>query len=59
MKDEVTDRPVVGVIGGTGVYEMDGLDNPQWVRVGSAFGEPSDDLLIGDLGEVRLAFLPR
>ncbi len=59
MKGEVTDRPVVGVIGGTGVYEMDGLDNPQWVKVGSAFGEPSDDLLIGDLGEVRLAFLPR
>ncbi len=59
MKGKVADMPVVGVIGGTGVYEMDGLDNPQWVRVGSAFGEPSDDLLIGDLGGVRLAFLPR
>ncbi|MBM3956931.1 MAG: S-methyl-5'-thioadenosine phosphorylase, partial [Gemmatimonadetes bacterium] len=52
-------RPVVGVIGGTGVYEMDGLDNPQWVRVESAFGEPSDELLTGDLGGVRLVFLPR
>jgi len=59
MKGKGAGRPVVGIIGGTGVYEMDGLDNPQWVRVGSAFGEPSDELLIGDLGGVQLVFLPR
>ena len=59
MKGKSAGRPVIGIIGGTGVYQMDGLDNPQWVRVGSAFGEPSDELLIGDLGGVQMVFLPR
>ena len=59
MNRATGDGPVVGVIGGTGVYEIDGLQNAQWVNIRSEFGEPSDELLIGDLGGVRLAFLPR
>ena len=41
--------PVVGVLGGSGVYEFDGLTNTRWERVGSSFGEPSNDLLFGEL----------
>ena len=33
---------VIGIIGGSGIYEIDGLDNPRWITVTSAFGEPSD-----------------
>jgi 5'-methylthioadenosine phosphorylase len=50
---------VLGVIGGSGLYGVDGLANGRWTRVDSRFGAPSDELLIGDLGDVRLVFLPR
>jgi len=50
---------VLGVIGGSGIYEIDGLENARWTKMDSPFGPPSDDLLIGRLGEVELAFLPR
>ena len=51
--------PVLGVIGGSGVYEIDGLTNTRWQRVDSPFGEPSDELLFGELGGQQLVFLPR
>ena len=51
--------PVLGVIGGSGVYEIDGLENRRWVRVGSPFGEASDELLFGELDGQTLVFLPR
>ncbi len=50
---------VIGVIGGSGVYEIDGLQDAEWVEVESAFGEPSDDLLTGTLDGVKMVFLPR
>ena len=50
---------VLGVIGGSGVYDIDGLQDARWTKVDSPFGEPSDELLIGRLGEVQLVFLPR
>jgi len=51
--------PVIGVIGGSGVYEIDGLANPRWERVASPFGDPSDELLFGELDGQRMVFLPR
>ena len=42
-------KPVIGVIGGSGIYDIEGLSNTRWVRVSSPFGEPSDELLFGDL----------
>jgi len=51
--------PVIGVIGGSGVSDMDGLSNPRWEHVPSAFGEPSDALLFGDLDGQPMVFLPR
>jgi len=51
--------PVVGIIGGSGVYDIDGLENVRWESVESPFGEPSDDLMFGALGGQQLVFLPR
>jgi len=52
-------KPVIGVIGGSGIYDIEGLSNTRWVRVSSPFGEPSDELLFGDLEGQPLGFLPR
>jgi 5'-methylthioadenosine phosphorylase len=51
--------PVIGVIGGSGVYDIDGLEGARWRRIESPFGDPSDAVLEGTLGGLRLAFLPR
>lgn len=50
---------MLAVIGGSGVYDIDGLKNTRWVRVDSPFGEPSDEILTGELSGHPLAFLPR
>ena len=51
--------PVVGVIGGSGVYEIDGLEGIAWRRIETPFGAPSDELLFGTLDGQQLVFLPR
>ncbi|MCK8484600.1 S-methyl-5'-thioadenosine phosphorylase [Aliiroseovarius sp. S2029] len=50
---------VIGIIGGSGVYEFDGLEEAQWQDVSSPWGTPSDQVLTGRLGGVNMAFLPR
>ncbi|MDB9951221.1 S-methyl-5'-thioadenosine phosphorylase [Candidatus Thioglobus sp.] len=52
-------KSVLGVIGGSGVYEINGLQNKRWKKVSSSFGEPSDELLFGDLNGQEMVFLPR
>lgn len=52
-------QQAIGIIGGTGLYELPGFESAQWVTVDSAFGQPSDQLLIGDFAGHRLVFLPR
>ena len=52
-------HPVIGVIGGSGLYEIEGLTNLQEVTVGTPFGAPSDTYITGSLGDVELVFLPR
>jgi purine nucleoside phosphorylase len=52
-------RPVLGVIGGSGLYEMDGLANVSELRIDTTYGAPSDVLVRGDLGDTTLLFLPR
>ena len=49
----------IGIIGGSGVYNLDGLENPNWIRVKSPWGKTSDDILTGNLNDTELAFLPR
>jgi 5'-methylthioadenosine phosphorylase len=50
---------VIGIIGGSGIYEIEGLENARWEKVSSPFGEPSDELLIGELDGQKMVFLPR
>ncbi len=52
-------EPAIGIIGGSGIYELEGLQEREWRRVHTPWGEPSDELLFGRLGSVRCVFLPR
>jgi len=49
----------VGVIGGSGLYEMGGITEIEKMKVDTPFGDPSDAIVLGNLGGVRVAFLPR
>ncbi|MBM4390064.1 MAG: S-methyl-5'-thioadenosine phosphorylase [Deltaproteobacteria bacterium] len=49
----------IGVIGGSGVYAMDGLENVREERISTPFGDPSDAVILGSLGGIDMAFLPR
>jgi len=51
--------PVIGIIGGSGVYDIEGLTNRRWMCMQSPFGEPSDELLFGELDGQQMVFLPR
>ena len=50
---------MLAMIGGSGVYNIDGLRHTRWVKVDSPFGSPSDELLFGELEGQPLVFLPR
>ena len=52
-------RPVIGILGGSGLYQIDGLTDVTWRDVASPFGTPSDALCFGRLGDVSVVFLPR
>ncbi|MCD6413185.1 MAG: S-methyl-5'-thioadenosine phosphorylase [Elusimicrobia bacterium] len=49
----------IAVIGGSGLYEMDGLEKKEEVEISTPFGKPSDSVICGELEGVRIAFLPR
>jgi 5'-methylthioadenosine phosphorylase len=49
----------IGIIGGSGLYHIEGLKKTKWVRVKTPFGAPSDQLLAGELAGRRVVFLPR
>lgn len=55
----MTSESVVGIVGGTGLYDLPGLTEHAWVPIESPFGAPSDAVLTGRLGAQRIAFLPR
>jgi 5'-methylthioadenosine phosphorylase len=50
---------MLGVVGGSGIYEIEGLRDGQWRHVESPFGSPSDQILVGQIGNTEVAFLPR
>ncbi|MDY7227338.1 S-methyl-5'-thioadenosine phosphorylase [Hyalangium rubrum] len=52
-------QPVIGILGGSGLYQIDGLTDVSWRKVSSPFGEPSDELCFGTLEGQRVVFLPR
>jgi len=49
----------IGIIGGTGLYDIEGFTHQKWVNVKTPFGPPSDDLLTGKLTGRDVVFLPR
>jgi len=52
-------RPVIGIIGGSGLYQIEGLDNIEWRRVDSPFGAASDEFCFGTLDGQPVVFVPR
>ena len=48
--------PMLGIIGGSGIYEIDGLENVDWRKIESPWGEASDELLFGSLNGVKMVF---
>ena len=53
------DKDVIGIIGGSGLYHIEGLTEQEWVTVETPYGAPSDQFLTGKLEGRRVAFLPR
>ncbi len=51
--------PVLGIIGGSGLYDLPGLADTRWADVDTPWGAPSDQVFLGRLGDAQLAFLPR
>ena len=49
----------IGIIGGSGLYALDALEDTQWIAIDTPWGPPSDEILFGRIGEVRVRFLPR
>jgi 5'-methylthioadenosine phosphorylase len=52
-------KPIIGIIGGSGLYEIDGLADVAWRRIASPFGETSDEFCFGTLDGQQVVFLPR
>lgn len=52
-------QPIIGVIGGSGLYEIEGLSDIQEVRLETPFGTPSDAFITGTLEGIKMVFLPR
>lgn len=55
----MTDTWTIGIIGGSGLYDMTALENPQWIAVETPWGAPSDEILTGTIAGVAVRFLPR
>lgn len=49
----------IGIIGGSGLYAIDGIEDAQWIAIETPWGDPSDEILFGTLGGVKVRFLPR
>lgn len=52
-------KTFLGIIGGSGLYDIPGLSNANWTKVSTPWGEPADDVLVGELAGLPIAFLPR
>ncbi len=52
-------KSVLGVIGGSGFYNLPGIENPHWEKVSSPWGEPSDEILFAEIDGLPFRFLPR
>ena len=50
---------MIGLIGGSGLYNLDGIEDARWVSVDTPYGKPSDDIMVGKMSGISFAFLPR
>ena len=58
-KKGLKNQAQVGVIGGSGVYEVEGIQNLKEIKIKTPFGNPSDSIMLGTVEGVHVAFLPR
>ncbi|MEM7779382.1 MAG: S-methyl-5'-thioadenosine phosphorylase [Pseudomonadota bacterium] len=49
----------IGIIGGSGLYDIEGIEDQQWLLIDTPWGDPSDEILFGTIGGVKVRFLPR
>ena len=49
----------IGIIGGSGLYDIAGIEDEQWLMIDTPWGDPSDEVLFGTIGGVKVRFLPR
>ena len=49
----------LGIIGGSGLYKMEGFEKTKWKKINTPWGKPSDEILIAKLGKEEICFLPR
>lgn len=49
----------IGIIGGSGLYAIAGIEDAQWIAIDTPWGDPSDEVLCGRIGDVKVRFLPR
>jgi len=59
VRDTIVTKSVLGIVGGSGFYNLPGIENPHWVRVSSPWGDPSDEILFAELDGLPFRFLPR
>ncbi len=58
-RDSLVTKTYLGIIGGSGLYDIDAVAGAQWISVDTPWGKPSDSILTGCLGDIPVAFLPR
>ena len=49
----------LGIIGGSGLYKMEGFEKAKWKRINTPWGEPSDEILLGSIGKEEICFITR
>ena len=49
----------LGIIGGSGLYKMDGFEKSKWKKIKTPWGNPSDEILVANLGKEEIYFIPR
>jgi 5'-methylthioadenosine phosphorylase len=59
MTNTETVTPVIGILGGSGLYDIEGLSDTSWEKIETPWGDPSDSLLIGQFQGIKVVFLPR
>jgi 5'-methylthioadenosine phosphorylase len=52
-------QAILGLVGGSGLYDLPGIENPEWRKIESPWGEPSDEILFAEIGGLPIRFLPR